>query len=151
MTEVCPWCQTELVWDEDLGPEPSCPHCFNELGEYRTLSLPVKRGKGADSNLFEEERSDAWSEYTRAAEAYLDAQEDVPECPQCQEYMVHAGEQLVPEHQFAARALAGLSPFVKAPFKLSVYVCSNCFAVMQRLSDEDKRALIRRLADIAAD
>ncbi|WP_438347277.1 hypothetical protein ACP8HI_16425 [Paenibacillus sp. FA6] len=40
-TTVCPWCQTEIVWDEELGPEEECPHCQNELNEYRTLSIDL--------------------------------------------------------------------------------------------------------------
>jgi hypothetical protein len=40
-TTVCPWCQTEIVWDEELGPEAECPHCQNELNEYRTLNIDL--------------------------------------------------------------------------------------------------------------
>lgn len=36
---VCPWCHTEIVWDEEFGPEETCPHCNNELSGYRTVSL----------------------------------------------------------------------------------------------------------------
>ncbi|WP_308737499.1 hypothetical protein [Paenibacillus sp. AR247] len=43
-TTVCPWCQTEIVWDEELGPEDECPYCHNELKGYRTLSIQL----GAD-------------------------------------------------------------------------------------------------------
>src|SRR5690606_22662013 len=98
-TQVCPWCQTEIVWDEQLGPETNCPHCYNELTEYRTVN--VKRDSAI---VFDEQPTDSWSRYTRAAEQYLDAQEDVPECPQCQEYMVLAGEQVVSEASFMARS-----------------------------------------------
>lgn len=38
-TNVCPWCQTEIVWDEEIGPEAECPHCQNELNEYRTINI----------------------------------------------------------------------------------------------------------------
>lgn len=38
---VCPWCQTEIVWDEEIGPEETCPHCANELKGYRTLSIAL--------------------------------------------------------------------------------------------------------------
>lgn len=40
-TTVCPWCQTEIVWDEEIGPEEECPHCQNELNEYRTLNIGI--------------------------------------------------------------------------------------------------------------
>ncbi|NMO96061.1 hypothetical protein [Paenibacillus lemnae] len=41
MTEptICPWCQSEIVWDEEIGPEEHCPHCENELKGYRTISV----------------------------------------------------------------------------------------------------------------
>lgn len=40
-TTVCPWCQTEIVWDEELGPEEECPYCHNELKGYRTLNIDI--------------------------------------------------------------------------------------------------------------
>ncbi|MNW52476.1 hypothetical protein D3C74_299970 [compost metagenome] len=40
-TTICPWCQTEIVWDEELGPEEECPYCHNELKGYRTLSISL--------------------------------------------------------------------------------------------------------------
>ncbi|MNW39409.1 hypothetical protein D3C74_164990 [compost metagenome] len=40
-TTICPWCQTEIVWDEELGPEEECPHCHNELKGYRTLNINI--------------------------------------------------------------------------------------------------------------
>lgn len=40
-TTICPWCQTEIVWDEELGPEEECPYCHNELKGYRTLSIAL--------------------------------------------------------------------------------------------------------------
>lgn len=36
---ICPWCLTEIVWDEELGAESHCPHCDNELSAYRTIEL----------------------------------------------------------------------------------------------------------------
>ncbi|HEX7056533.1 MAG TPA: hypothetical protein VF260_04975 [Bacilli bacterium] len=39
--QICPWCATEIVWDEEIGPEAYCPHCFNELGEYRTVHVEL--------------------------------------------------------------------------------------------------------------
>lgn len=38
---ICPWCLTEIVWDEEIGPERNCPHCENELTGYRTLQLDI--------------------------------------------------------------------------------------------------------------
>ncbi|MCA0758034.1 hypothetical protein KP806_23520 [Paenibacillus sp. N4] len=53
---VCPWCMTEIVWDEEIGPEKHCPHCENELSSYRTIEL------GYDEDEVEED------EYQRAKE-----------------------------------------------------------------------------------
>jgi glutaredoxin len=36
---ICPWCLTEIVWDEEIGAESHCPHCDNELSAYRTIEL----------------------------------------------------------------------------------------------------------------
>ncbi|WP_059051834.1 hypothetical protein [Paenibacillus senegalimassiliensis] len=52
-TTICPWCQTEIVWDEELGPEEECPHCHNELKGYRTLSITL-----GEDNDFEDEAED---------------------------------------------------------------------------------------------
>ena len=84
--QICPWCQTEIVWDDEIGPESVCPHCLNELTEYRTVH--VRRDA---SIAFEEEPNDEWNRYTLAAERFLDTQEEALECPHCQEYMVFAG------------------------------------------------------------
>ncbi len=143
--QVCPWCQMEITWDEELGPEPNCPHCYNELAEYRTVTLPLRRDAAI---AFDEESNDDWNRYTRAAEQYLDAQEEVPECPQCQEYMVNAGEQVVSEASFVPKTPSPMfPPFLKAPFRLDVFVCAHCFTVHQRLSGKDKAALVRRLGE----
>lgn len=40
-TTICPWCHTEIVWDEELGPEEECPYCHNELKGYRTLNINI--------------------------------------------------------------------------------------------------------------
>ncbi|WP_409344750.1 hypothetical protein [Paenibacillus sp. MBLB4367] len=40
--QLCPWCQTEIVWDPEIGAEDECPHCLNQLGGYRSLTFSVK-------------------------------------------------------------------------------------------------------------
>ncbi|KKO52936.1 hypothetical protein [Paenibacillus sp. DMB20] len=47
---VCPWCQTEIVWDEEIGPEENCPHCDNELKGYRTLNIELEGENGELDN-----------------------------------------------------------------------------------------------------
>ncbi|MEN1985445.1 MULTISPECIES: hypothetical protein [Paenibacillus] len=51
---ICPWCQTEIVWDEELGPEEECPYCHNELNGYRTLNITLGDEEGAES-VYDEE------------------------------------------------------------------------------------------------
>src|SRR4051812_7357694 len=88
-TAICPWCQTEIVWDEELGPEEQCPHCLNELGDYRSVALyeeeddqvkaDPKQGTdvGADllSDTSTEEDLYTMSAYEVASRHLLDRQE----------------------------------------------------------------------------
>jgi hypothetical protein len=53
-SQVCPWCQTEIVWDPEIGPEETCPHCLNELSGYRSLKLKLSQEDG-DLSLEEED------------------------------------------------------------------------------------------------
>lgn len=55
---VCPWCQSEIVWDEEIGPEDTCPHCANELKGYRTLNIALE----------DEDAEDDGEEYEEAYE-----------------------------------------------------------------------------------
>lgn len=48
---VCTWCQSEIIWDPEIGPETECPHCFSELGDYRSIKLNVKPHVGRDLNV----------------------------------------------------------------------------------------------------
>ncbi|WP_211746726.1 hypothetical protein [Paenibacillus sp. Marseille-Q4541] len=54
-TTVCPWCQTEIVWDEELGPEEECPYCHNPLSAVQdqeeseiTADLPHRESEAAE-------------------------------------------------------------------------------------------------------
>lgn len=144
LTQICPWCNTEIVWDEEIGPETECPHCYNELTDYRTVTFPLK----PELPDFDEDSDDDWNQYTRTAEKILDAQDEALECPQCQEYMVKAGEMKVDEKQFMPLAAnPELPPFLEAPFRIELFVCSHCFAVLQRLGSKDRNELIRRLGE----
>jgi hypothetical protein len=55
---LCPWCQTEIVWDSEIGPEEACPHCFNELGNYRSLKLGSLQSDEDDEDEDEDEDAD---------------------------------------------------------------------------------------------
>lgn len=45
MSQICPWCETPITWDEEIGPEEACPHCFNELDGYRSIQFKVDTGR----------------------------------------------------------------------------------------------------------
>jgi len=59
---VCPWCATEIIWDEEFGPEENCPHCENELSGYRTMQF----GIGEDDEVTEDNdvqvKAEEWSD-----------------------------------------------------------------------------------------
>ena len=39
---VCPWCESDIIWDPEIGPEKFCPHCDNEISGYRTLEIDAQ-------------------------------------------------------------------------------------------------------------
>ncbi|SFJ02083.1 hypothetical protein SAMN02799624_03033 [Paenibacillus sp. UNC496MF] len=164
---VCPWCQTEIVWDEEIGPERYCPHCENELSGYRTLQLDVDEAGEEDPGEQEEDDNQAWSgdggdqdltdfrEYNRerlaldgTMERMLDDQLEAPECPNCRELMLEAGTHIVTGDAFKARIPAALgAPVVETPFALVMYVCPSCFHTENRLSVQDQERLVFLLTE----
>jgi len=174
-TVVCPWCDTEIVWDEEFGPEDTCPHCNNELKGYRTVSLgrddlpdepeeqeEVQEEPVNDDDLWGKVDQDGivpiyntleqyreeydLSRYEASVSAILTEQEEAPECPQCHELLLLAGQQTVDAFKpLTPEALNG-SPVLKSPFSLNVYVCPSCFHVHQSLAKEDRQQLVRNLS-----
>lgn len=150
---LCPWCQTEIVWDPEIGPEETCPHCFNELGDYRSLNLTVNP---TDQQItFDEEEDDDYDlseedlelmdEYEEGVQLLLDGQEEAPECAACHSLMLFAGTQ---------KGSQGFVPFVHervkqplltASFSSQVYVCPSCFKVEYFLAEGDRLAVIELL------
>jgi len=156
---VCPWCQTEIVWDPEIGPEDECPHCFNELSDYRSIQLTVKQ-TGQPLQMANEEDDDAdlaeaWEDadepldrYGEAVQAMTDEQEEAPECSHCHELLLLAGTEHVAGERFAPQTSQTLgAPFLQAPFRLDVYVCPSCFKVEKFLSDEDRMKMVERIKD----
>lgn len=126
----CPWCHSEIVWDEEIGPEEFCPHCNNELSGYRTMQIgidgidlepddsDVKRDHEHEHE--EDDWSEEDSEWTESAKAgdgfrqarrssfaveekierVLDEQLEVPECPSCRGYMLEIGTNQVTRDSF---------------------------------------------------
>ncbi|GGF99415.1 hypothetical protein GCM10010916_15880 [Paenibacillus abyssi] len=163
-TTICPWCHTEIVWDEELGPEEYCPHCENELKGYRTLSLNVDNDEDEDEemndgepdmNLYSSGQEEGFRSTNRSmlaleetVERILDQQEEVPECPSCREYMLETGRQTMSKeegyeptaHEHIGDAL------LPVPFQVIWYVCPTCFQMQNRLRFNDREELLRRLS-----
>ncbi|WP_018756211.1 hypothetical protein [Paenibacillus terrigena] len=135
---ICPWCDTEIVWDEEIGPEEECPHCNNELKGYRTLQVQLDAVTEDDEQM---------GRYEETVEQVLDQQEEVPECMYCREYMVLAGKQATAPNAFQPNVPEAVGqPFVEAPFNVNMYVCTGCFQVAYVLSAEDRQKMINRLS-----
>jgi hypothetical protein len=147
---VCPWCQTEIVWDEEVGPEETCPHCFNELNDYRSLHVHLD---GDDLELTDDD--DDLTElngYEAAVKKRLEQQEDGMECVRCQDEMVLAGAMKVEEGQFVPVPSSDSAPgFLKPPFRMNMFVCPSCFQVSYSLSDEDRVRLVNQWSNLNKD
>lgn len=74
-TTICPWCQTEIVWDEELGPEEECPHCHNELKGYRTINITL----GSEEEYEDEESDHPFQDRKHSQEDDEDDEEAVGE------------------------------------------------------------------------
>ncbi|MDB4867347.1 MAG: hypothetical protein JWR03_1680 [Cohnella sp.] len=166
---VCPWCQSEIPQEEGEQPEKYCPVCENELDGYRTLRV----GIGDDTDEEDEEdsvdaapgieelhwaqegdlteKNEALLQFEETVERLLDEQDTVPDCPQCREYMLEAGEHTVTPETFRARVPQSLGqPVLEAPFALTVYVCPSCFSVQYSLAEQGRFELARRLSGTEA-
>jgi rubrerythrin len=172
---ICPWCQSEVTQEEGQEPEKFCPICDNELGGYRTMRIDIDRyeddpdeaeERSEHSEAYEDEEEELdWKRdddlrekdesllrFEEAVERLLDEQEFVPECPQCREYMLEAGERIVSAEGFRPRTPEGLGrPLLEAPFAMTVYVCPSCFVVQHTLSEGDRNKLAHKLGESAAD
>ncbi|WP_249897647.1 hypothetical protein [Paenibacillus sp. PK3_47] len=174
-TTVCPWCHTEIVWDEEFGPEETCPHCNNELSGYRTVTLGVddledeelepeeepEAGEVTNEDLWDDGDKDGvvpiyntlsqfgddydLKRYESSVAAILAGQLEAPECPQCHELLVFSGTQPVPALEPAAPEALG-GPVLKAPFSLNLYVCPSCFHVQHSLAQEDRIQFVSNLS-----
>jgi hypothetical protein len=132
-SQICQWCDNEIVWDPEIGPEEFCPHCFNELGKnYRTINV------GPDDE-FGEENGFEYASYEDAMDNVRALQTSSPECVTCGELMVEAGEEVFGQGS-GYRPIATLAgePLLKAPFTLITYVCPSCFEVKRSLSETDR-------------
>ncbi|XEC93467.1 hypothetical protein AB6A23_19150 [Paenibacillus tarimensis] len=161
---ICPWCDSEIVWDEEFGPEEYCPHCDNELKGYRSVSLNLGRNGESDGIEFEDDEEtsgftdDEQEGYRNTdltllaleekVERILNGQEEVPECPSCREYMLESGRQTITaEHGYEASVPEALGTSVlPTPFQLVWYVCPACCQMQNRLSMKDRDEMMKRLS-----
>lgn len=171
---ICPWCQTEIVWDPEIGPEEMCPHCYNELSGYRSIQVKLqpltgeRASQGGIPDIDEDEEDvldeDEWDgldvpdaewigeeeldSYGEAVQACLDGQDEAPECMGCRELMLRAGDREIGVAEFTALLPAPLGkPFLHAPFKLQVYVCPSCFKVESLLGEADRLLMVEAMKE----
>jgi DNA-directed RNA polymerase subunit RPC12/RpoP len=135
LAEVCSWCQSEIVWDEEIGPEEHCPHCLNELEsaeDYRTVNVHIDQDDEGDED------------YESKVDRYISAQDEEMQCEYCQEFMILAGKQKIHKDQFQPYIPLGMkSAFLASPFSLNVYVCPSCFKMNYQLCEEDRMRVLR--------
>ncbi|TCZ73778.1 hypothetical protein E0485_20730 [Paenibacillus albiflavus] len=159
---ICPWCQSEIHWDPEIGPEDMCPHCFNELGDYRSIKVGMdtldeevddEDLDETDDTLDPVETDDDWEDnleedtYSINAQACIDEQEEAPECLNCRDLLLLTGERTVTAEEFTGHVPASLGKqILPAPFTVQFYVCPQCFRTEQILSDKDRLGMIERLS-----
>ncbi len=85
-------------------------------------------------------------DYEEQVEQLLDGQEEIPQCPHCQEYMLFSGTQQMGTDGFnPAQTTAGAS-FLPTPYTVNVYVCPSCFHVHQSLDEASRLHMIDALS-----
>lgn len=159
---LCPWCQTEIVWDPEIGPEDTCPHCFNELGQYRSIKLNLNPSAADlaeeedddddDDELddYDDEPFDTTDDYEEGVQRVMDTQEEAPECSACHSLMLLAGHETA-SAQFVPHVPSSLKhPILKPGHSTKVYVCPSCFKVEHVLSEEDRMGLIELLKQLGS-
>lgn len=174
-TTVCPWCHTEIVWDEEFGPEETCPHCNNELSGYRTVTIgpqdleedeleaeeTAEDSEVSDEDLWDDSDQESvvpifstlgqfsddydLKSYENSVSAILAAQLEAPECPQCHELLLLSGKHQVNAFEPSSPEALG-GPVLKAPFSLNMYVCPSCFHVQHSLAQEDRIQFVGNLS-----
>ncbi|GIQ70966.1 hypothetical protein DUZ99_06695 [Xylanibacillus composti] len=146
MRQVCPWCDTEIVWDEETGAEDLCPHCFNMINEYRTLGVTLEESGEAEEKSDQPLASEGggvlprnWDQFDKQVQHYMEGQQDEAECEHCQEPMIAAGEMEVDRSRFLPRIPElGGPPLLQPPFALTLFVCPYCFVTKNKLSPGDQ-------------
>lgn len=154
---TCPWCESDIIWDAEIGPEKNCPHCDNELNDYRTVELD---GEYEDEENDHDQDEIDWDNgdagilrTTREIAAnsviqnMLNEQFEMPECLNCREYMVESGTQTIGENDtFEAKiSTASGLPLVNQTMKVIWYVCPSCYRTDSYLSLHDRKQMLDAL------
>lgn len=143
MRQVCPWCDTEIVWDEEIGAEELCPHCLNMIHEYRTLDVTLDES-GENEEMTghsvlpaSTERPRNWEQFDKQVKLYMEGQTEEMECEHCREPMVATGEMEMERSRFLPRFPEfGGPPLLQPPFTVTWFLCPYCFATRNKLSPE---------------
>ncbi|MDT3425043.1 putative RNA-binding Zn-ribbon protein involved in translation (DUF1610 family) [Paenibacillus forsythiae] len=177
-TTICPWCHTEIVWDEELGPEKACPHCGNELSAYRTVNISreeldddLEDDDDEHEHEHEHEHSDdLWGDEQDGVVPVfntLDAYRDTYDLERYDSTVASVldGQAEAPEcpqcHEYmllagtvgvsdfqSAEPAAVGAPLLSAPFSLNMYVCPSCFQVQHSLAEEDREQWVRNIGGL---
>jgi len=161
MQTVCPWCESNIIWDEEIGPEKYCPHCENEISGYRSLEIDAKFEEEDELETFRSEEDD-WEEEEQGSilrskreiaanstiQALLNEQYEMPECTNCREYMLEIGEQAIGEKEGFQAKVASVSglPIVRSNMKVIWYVCPSCYRTDNYVSFEDRQQMLESLS-----
>jgi|HigsolmetaAR203D_1030402.scaffolds.fasta_scaffold00157_43 hypothetical protein len=137
-TQICPWCQMEIVWDEETGPEDECPYCLNELKDYRTVTFRLED--------MDEDRLTA-GEIAQALDALLPEQEEDLDCEQCQDRMIAAGKIRLDKNRFEPIVRPGLPQLLKDRVDLTMLVCPSCFQVKTVLSHDSRKHFVHAIRE----
>lgn len=121
-SQVCPWCQTEIVWDPEIGPEETCPHCLNELGGYRSLKLKLNQSDG-DLSLEEDDDDHSHQGHDHGHHHHHDHDEDDDDTLEVEDLLDDYTVDPVPD-DYAERVLDCMDTQEYAP------ECTNCHELM---------------------
>ena len=148
-TQICPWCQTEIVWDEETGPEDLCPHCLNVLNDYRTVTvqLDAEDSEGAEADGLSTGHL-TYGEISRAFDVLLPGQTEDLDCEQCQDRMVEAGKVRLDSDRFHPLVRPGLPQLLKVPVELAVLVCPSCYQVKTVLAGDSRKQFMHAIREM---
>jgi hypothetical protein len=163
-TAICPWCQTEIAWDEELGPEEQCPHCLNELSDYRSVNLTgpddeEEYADGAEADSKSEPSASyaagvasedlyTMSAYEAAARHALDRQEVFADCVVCGVEMMHMGKLQAGNIVKQPDSLSEWKrPLLDGKLEMDAFVCPTCFRVETKLTDPARMQFVQQLTE----